>query len=370
MDNKRTLQTVFIFALFALMFVLIVGMMRPFFTVILWTILLYILLNPLHRRCLARLDGGKRLFQLKRHLLAALFSVGVLLVIIGPIVAIAVVLVQQLLSFLGSIENFISENPDFFTQAGIGQTIASAVDRLSLSFVDLGDIDLKADLLHFVQQYSSKIFSMGTSVISGAGNFVVSLAFVAFALYFCFLDGRYLASLIAKAIPIDPGYMSALMRKFTEITRHLFSGYILVALYQGAAAFVIMLAFGVDGALLFSVILMLASFIPLFGTAIVWVPVGIGIAAADGLVKGILFLAICGVCVSMLDNFLRPLFLKDRIKVHPLVIFFAILGGLRLFGLNGLILGPLVIILFFTVLDMLVNNTDGAQPPAQCQEPR
>ena len=62
---------------------------------------------------------------------------------------------------------------------------------------------------------------------------------------------------------------------------------------------------------------------------------------------------------------MRPMFLKDRVKVHPLVIFFAILGGLKLFGLNGLILGPLVIILFFTVLDMLVNSEKAIENNAE-----
>ena len=66
--------------------------------------------------------------------------------------------------------------------------------------------------------------------------------------------------------------------------------------------------------------------------------------------------------MSFLDNFLRPLFLRDRINVHPLVIFFAILGGLQVFGMNGLILGPLVVILFFTVLDLLVEANDRKNP--------
>ena len=122
-----------------------------------------------------------------------------------------------------------------------------------------------------------------------------------------------------------------------------------------------MVIFGVKGALLFSVILMFASFIPLFGAAIVWVPVGVFLCATTSVVKGVLFLIICGVCVSMLDNFLRPLFLKDRIKVHPLIIFFAILGGLNVFGMNGLVLGPMIVILFFTVLDMLVNPDNDPQ---------
>ena len=70
----------------------------------------------------------------------------------------------------------------------------------------------------------------------------------------------------------------------------------------------------------------------------------------------ILFLILAAITISFLDNFLRPFFLKDRIKVHPLIIFFAILGGIQLFGMNGLLLGPLVIILFFTILDILSNN--------------
>jgi predicted PurR-regulated permease PerM len=65
----------------------------------------------------------------------------------------------------------------------------------------------------------------------------------------------------------------------------------------------------------------------------------------------------------LLDNFIRPLFLKNRIQVHPLIIFFAILGGLSRFGLNGLLLGPMIVILFFTILDMLVSKEEETENP-------
>ncbi len=356
MDNKKTLQTIFIFALFVLMFALIVSMLFPFFTVILWTMLLYVLFNPLHKRLVRRLDAGRRLYEFKRHGLAGVFAVGILVVIIGPIAGIVSMLIQQLLAFLEEVEHFIQANPDFFADSDVGRTLTNLVQELGFSFSDLQSLNLREELLGFVQQHSSNLLSMGTSIISGTGHFVVSVLFVIFALYFCFLDGQYLASLVGRAIPIDPKYMATLMGKFVEITRHLFSGYILVALYQGAAAFVIMVIFGVEGALLFSVVLMFASFIPLFGAAIVWIPIGVVMFITDSAIKGVLFLILCGVCVSFLDNFLRPMFLKDRIHVHPLVIFFAILGGIQVFGLNGLLLGPMIVILFFTVLDMLVNS--------------
>lgn len=210
--------------------------------------------------------------------------------------------------------------------------------------------------MELVSQYSSKLISFGTNIVSKTGNFVISLLFIVFALYFCFLDGGYLTALIKKAIPIEKQKMTVLTTKFADITRNLFSGYILVALYQGLASLIIMLIFRVDGALLLSVLLMFASFIPIVGAAIVWLPVGIVLCVSKSMFIGILFIIICGFCVSFLDNFLRPFFLKDRIKVHPLVIFFAILGGISVFGLNGLLLGPIIVILFFSVLDMIVGE--------------
>ncbi|MDD7011898.1 MAG: AI-2E family transporter [Candidatus Treponema excrementipullorum] len=355
MDNIKTLQTIFIYGLFGLLFFLLMAMLQPFFTVILWAALLYVLFKPLHGKIFKKMDKTKRFFELKRNLLAAVFSVGIFLLIIGPLVGIGFMLVQQLLSFLTGIENFLLENPDFFTSSEIGIFINGLIE--DFSFINLNEINLKAEILNFVQNYSSGIFSMGKSILSGTGAFILSLLFTIFALYFCFLDGPYLASLIGKIIPIDPDYMKTLGTKFSEITRNLFSGYILVALYQGLAAFIIMSIFRVQGSLLFSVVLMIASFIPLLGAAIVWVPIGIVLCLTKSVFIGIFFLILCGFCVSFLDNFLRPIFLKDRINVHPLVIFFSILGGLQVFGMNGLLLGPMIVILFFTVLDMLVSTT-------------
>ncbi|HPM06870.1 MAG TPA: AI-2E family transporter, partial [Treponemataceae bacterium] len=173
--------------------------------------------------------------------------------------------------------------------------------------------------------------------------------------YFFYLDGAYLFSLLIKVIPINPKHMDTLAKKFSETIRGLLSGYFLVALYQGIIAFILMKIFGIKAALLFSVLLMFSSFIPLFGAGLIWFPLGIILLFTDSVIKGILFLVLSAFFISFLDNFLRPFFLQDRIKVHPLLIFFAILGGLKIFGLNGLILGPTVIILFFAVLDMLVS---------------
>lgn len=361
MDNKRTLQTIFIYALFALFFVLLIRMFYPFFTVILWTSLLYIILYPLYQKCHNKLNPEKKGYQIKRSLLAGSFSLGTMLIIVAFFGLIFTMLSKQLISFLMDAENFLIENPNFFKDSAFIEKISEITEKFGFSFLDLDISNLSNKLLSLLRDYSSKILSFGTNIVSSIGSFIISVFFVIFALYFCFLDGKYLVSLVGKAIPINPKQMTSLLTKFVDISKNLLAGYVLVALYQGFASFVIMSIFGVKGALLLSVVLMFATFVPIFGAALIWLPVGIVLCLTTSWIKGIIFMILAGICISFLDNFLRPLFLKDRIQVHPLIIFFAILGGLSLFGLNGLLLGPIIVIMFFTVLDMLVSKEEESQ---------
>ena len=96
----------------------------------------------------------------------------------------------------------------------------------------------------------------------------------------------------------------------------------------------------------------MASFIPMVGTALVWLPVSASKIMAGDITGGILFFVCSAALIWTLDNFIRPVLLHERLKIHPLLIFFAILGGLQVFKFNGLVLGPLILILFFTALEL------------------
>ena len=354
--DKTNFQNLFLFALFALLLVAVIAILKPFFSVILWSSLLYILVSPLYRKISSHLNPNKKGFKIKRVLLSGSFAVGTILVIAGLAFLLGSQLISQLISFLEDAEKFIKENPNFFTDADIVIWIKEFLQSNEIALNWLENFDLREQIINLIQNYSSKLFYFSRTFISGTGSFLVSLAFSIFILYFFYLDGPYLASLLAKAIPIKPVHVTRIMNKFIQVIRGLFSGYILVALYQGFVAFILMLIFRVEGAFLFSVLLMFASFIPLFGAAIIWAPIGLIMCFTGPIWKGILFLILSAITISFLDNFLRPFFLKERIKVHPLIIFFAILGGIQLFGVNGLLLGPIVIIFFFTILDILSNN--------------
>ncbi|HQL34073.1 MAG TPA: AI-2E family transporter, partial [Treponemataceae bacterium] len=177
-----------------------------------------------------------------------------------------------------------------------------------------------------------------------------------FALYFFYLDAHYLANLFISAIPIDSKSTKQLLNKFRDVTKNLFMGFFMVAFYQAIAAFVIFSIFKIQGALLFSFLILFSSFVPMVGCALIWAPLTVTVFLSQGLGIAIAFAVFCSFFISFMDNFLRPLFLKDRIKIHPLLIFFSILGGLNVFGFNGILLGPLVIILFFTIVDIALEE--------------
>ncbi|HOF11630.1 MAG TPA: AI-2E family transporter [Treponemataceae bacterium] len=358
MLKKTNLNTIFLFALFALFFVALVGIFYPFFYVILWASLLYILLNPLYKKIQQKITQKKRFLEIKRHALAAIFSIATLILIIGPLLLLTIQLAQQLLAVFKDIELFLRTNPTFFSDSSFIKKTIDILNDFGIEnelFSQVDGLHIRAFILQTIQYYSNTLLKISKNLLENTANFILSILFVVFALYFFYLDGAYLFTLLIKAIPINPKHMDTLAKKFSETIRGLLSGYFLVALYQGIIAFILMKIFGIKAALLFSVLLMFSSFIPLFGAGLIWFPLGIILLFTDSVIKGILFLVLSAFFISFLDNFLRPFFLQDRIKVHPLLIFFAILGGLKIFGLNGLILGPTVIILFFAVLDMLVS---------------
>jgi predicted PurR-regulated permease PerM len=177
-----------------------------------------------------------------------------------------------------------------------------------------------------------------------------------FSLFFFYLDGDYLSKLALHAIPIRKEYIGTLVGKFKDITKNLVLGYIMVALVQALISFVVFTLFRVNGSLVFSALTFFSAFIPMFGAGIIWFPLGLLRILNGDILGGILFWLVSGFFISTLDNFLRPVFLRDRIQLHPLIIFFAILGGISVFGLNGVILGPMVVILFLTVLDLFLTE--------------
>lgn len=348
--NGKTIQTGFFFLVFLLLFLAVVRIFTPFFTVFLWAALLYVLVSPLYSAVLKKLPNSGRLGALVRSIMAALFAIMTVLIIISLIIWIGVQLYHQMYGLLKNLRMYLANNPDFLSKE-LGQ-FSRFIKDLTLGQIDLSSLNVKAQIQVLLSSSSQKLLQVSTSLVKNVGAFLAGLAFLVFTLFFFLIDGSYLFNLLVRVIPIKKDYIMQLAIKFKEITQNLFMGYILVALVQATIAFILFTIFRIQGALVFSIVLFFCTFIPIIGAGTIWGPLGIFKIVTGDVVGGIVFLILSGILISTLDNLLRPLFLKDRINLHPLIIFFAILGGVSVFGLNGLVLGPMIVILFLTVLDL------------------
>ena len=353
MENKKVIPAFGILALVLIMIVMVFFLFLPYASVLLWASIIYILTSPFYNKIISHLNPERKGYGIKKRIIAALFSV-LAVVLIVSVVAFVVIKVfgqgKRLIMEVGkTLVEFLEANKNN------DDSWVEFINSISMGTVDLSSFDLKKELLNIVTTYSERILTYTTNFVRNIGLFVVSLAFFAFSLYFFYVDGEYLLSVLKKAVPIDSKASTVILAKIKEVTNNLFKGLFLVSFYQSLIALFIYLIFGIEGALLLAILTFFSSFLPLIGCGFVWVPVGIGLFFSSGALKAIVFLVVAGLGISSLDNLLRPFFLKDRIKIHPFLIFFSMLGGVKLFSFNGIVLGPMIIILFFTVLDIALE---------------
>jgi predicted PurR-regulated permease PerM len=358
-EPSRSPAKVQIYVLGGILVLLFIAMCRlfaPFFTVFLWSVLFYVILSPLHRLVIKKLDVHTFKGKLLRNVWAAVFAVGTAVLILMPLFFLTIRFIRQIIDLARKTADAFNSKP-----AALHDLLGALADRIrdfTLGQIELSAEQIGAQISRFVTSALQYLVQMSSSIVFNVGFFFLSLALMIFCLYFFYLDGSYLARLLLHSIPIRKEHLSALSGKFLDITRNLFLGYIIVALIQAVMAFGIFLIFRIEGAMVFACLTFFCVFVPIFGGSLVWVPMGVTMFLNGKTGEAVLFMLVSMFFISFIDNFLRPWFLKTRIRLHPLIIFFAILGGVSVFGFNGLVLGPLLVILFLTVLDLFLAELD------------
>jgi len=358
-DNNRSLrpvqwpiQSYVLGGILVLLFIAVLRLIAPFFTALLWATLLYIVLSPLHRRLTRDLSFDTLKGKILRNVWAAVFTLGTLVIILVPILVLVFIFVQQAIELQQQALELFYEMPEYLY--GLLETVSGFIRNISAGQINITANEIVSQIGTVLTNGLQRIILAGGSVALNIGGFFLSLLLITFSVFFFYLDGPYLFHLVSRAVPIKGEYLSTLTAKFKDITLNLFFGYIIIATMQSFVAFIIFTIFGVSGSLVFAVLTFILVFIPMFGATLIWVPLGVFMIASGNTADGIIFMAVSLVFISGIDNILRPFLLKDRIKLHPLIIFFAILGGLLLFGFNGFILGPVLVIFFLTVLDIFL----------------
>ncbi|MBR1131210.1 AI-2E family transporter [Bradyrhizobium iriomotense] len=319
----------------------------PFSGALLWATLLAIIFAPLYRRALKTLPG--------RHNLAALFTVVVVVVmVLIPVAIVIASLVEQggelyqrvqngELSFAHHLQRLKSALPDW---------AASISDRLTS--IDLSALKerLSSLVVPAGQQLAGHAFNIGQLTL----EFVASLLVMVYLLFFLLRDGDALTTRIRDALPLRPSHTAEILDAFTLTVRGTINGIVLVALIQGTLGGLIFWLLGLTAPLLAGALMALLSLLPVLGSALVWVPVGLYLLVAGAVTKGIILLAFGTFVIGLADNFLRPVLVGQSIRMPSYIVLLATLGGLATFGANGFVIGPLVAAMFLTTWHIFVGS--------------
>ncbi|MCL2608324.1 MAG: AI-2E family transporter [Treponema sp.] len=365
-SSRYRIQSYILGAMLVLLLIAVLRLFAPFFTFLLWSILLYVIVNPLYRRVIRNIDEKTFRGMVLHKFWALAFTIVTMALIYVPVFLVMMAFIRQAMGMVQGLMEVVTQRPEFLSD--IYGWLADAIRSISFDQIVVTADEIDRYVRDFLLRQRNNILGLGTNIVINIGTFslamIIYTLIMVFSLFFLFSDGPYLSRLFLHAIPIRNEYMPTLTAKFQDITRNLFLGYIMVALTQSILAFVLFTIFKINGTLVFAVITFILVFIPMIGPLTIWLPLGIIMIAGGDIGRGILFMSLCAIFISGTENILRPIFLKDRIKLHPLIILFSILGGLVVFGFNGLILGPMLVIFFLTVLDLFltehrINQQDG-----------
>jgi len=348
------IQSIVFGAILLILFILVCRLFAPFFTALLWSVLIYILLKPLHHKCSHTINRKTFRGKLWYNVVAAAFSLGSVILVLLLIFLVASQFFRQITEIILHARDWLvsysSNEQDIF------EDISRIIRDFSSGQIVIEASGIRSQVLTFLSSGLRNVFRFSGNAARNIGAFLAGLFFMVFTLFFFFADGAVLSRAALRAIPIRKEYVTALVAKFKDITRQLVLGYVIVALAEAVVAFIIFSIFGIPGVMVFAVLIFFFSFIPLLGPSFVYIPLGLLQIFDGNLWRGILLMIISSAFMSSIENILKSLILRDRIRLHPLIIFFAILGGISVFGANGIILGPMVIIIFLTVFDLFLTE--------------
>jgi len=191
-----------------------------------------------------------------------------------------------------------------------------------------------------------------SSVTLGTVNLLFMLFIMLYTMFFFLMDGQKLIEKILYYLPLEDHDEQRILNKFTSVTRATLKGTAVIGLLQGVLAGSAFAVVGIDSAVFWGAIMAVLSFIPGIGSALVWVPAVIILAATGHAAKAVGLGVFCAVVVGSIDNFLRPILVGRDTQMHELMILFGTLGGIFMFGVVGVIIGPIIAALFVTVWDI------------------
>lgn len=340
--NRKSAGVVVLLALLAVGAVVAYEILRPFLRPIAFALVIGIGFYPLHEMI------GR--FLPRRNLQALISTVAVLLIFVVPTVLLASAASGEIIHAAQSINEKTTEG------GGLLPYLMQGPERLTKwleKYVDIRKSGLAGAIDSLPVKASQLLVSLATSLVAGLAGFFGESIITLIILFFVFRDGAQMLDRVAFLLPLEH---QRTVRLFSQIRRSVFAnlyGILAVALAQGLLTGVAVAIVGVGSPILLGLAAAACSLIPFVGPALVWLPVAIFLFVSAHLWKGLFLLAWGAIAVGTADNIIRPLVIAKQVRLHPLLLLFALVGGVQQFGFVGLFIGPVVMSMMLALADLL-----------------
>ncbi|MEA1925986.1 MAG: AI-2E family transporter [Patescibacteria group bacterium] len=336
---KNHFNTTFLFAL-----ILLVGygsflVFKPFVIAITLAFVLSQLFQNWYKKT-------NKLFRGKKSLASLVMCVLILFIIVVPLIFVSSMVISETNHLLQTMQqNNIQEKIEAFS-------FNVPVIGLNITNEEIQSVVGTEEFMKSLRSAGGLFLQLIKKTYQSTSSFLFMSFVMFFSLYYFFKDSNALLKCFMNLSPLKNSQEKLIVNKFIAISRATLKGTFVVAIVQGTLLGISFFIAGVPSATLWALVAAILSLVPLLGTLLVWAPVGVFLLLIGKIWQGIFIILFGAIVVSNIDNFLRPKLVGNEAQLHPLLVFLSTLGGIAFFGIAGFLLGPVIIVLFMTLLQI------------------
>ena len=332
---QKRLGNMLFYGIAILLAYLVFLIFRPFLVPLAWAVVLVVVSYSVYEY-LARRWG--------RTTAALVATLGVTVVLIVPSLLVAGAFVRQGFEAGRSIQEGIKDGRfDWVNRAWLD---------LQIRFPDAAPSDLP-DLLHkYADSLAQYLARQIGAILRNMAVFLFHLSVTILAMFYLFRDGDEVVKRLREVLPFDPVHRERMIHEARALIYASVTSSLAAAVMHGILGGLAFASTGITAPVFWGVMMGFFSFVPLVGSALIWIPASISLMAEGHVGKGILLAIICGVIVGLVDNIIRPWLISGHAEMGGLVVFISVLGGIAVFGMLGVVLGPIVVATGASLLEL------------------
>lgn len=344
-SRKQVFIAVFIIVFLYILY-LTAGLFFPFFSSLFWAGFIAYAVFPLHKKMVLWLKG-------RRSTSAFLLTLFTILLVVGPTIALLVALSSQMLAFYQELALYVRSEGGIL---GIRNLLESFFLKDYLSYPFLKELKLELYLqdifINAFRQVSTNLGSYMGSMLKNAVTVIINLFIMVMALFFFFRNGEDYVKNFYEMIPLPDEQKRPVAEKFDETMFAVIYGMFFVAVFQGIMVGFGLAIFGFTFSIFWGFLAFVLALIPIVGAALIWIPAALYLLL-DGQLLDSFLLTIWGLLFTTVpDTLIKPLLIGQRAKLPFFFLILGIIGGLRVYGIQGIMIGPLVVALMGTFIQI------------------